>query len=102
MKKRLFHSVVVRVMQRVFFRGEQFDRLADAARLVDRALFADRQMHRQVQKRIRLAAFNVVHGGQRSAGIGEVEVVLRVLVDPHARYCFQGIHGLQGLGFGMN
>jgi cytochrome c553 len=46
------HRAMVRRMQRVVAVRQQFHRLTDAARLVDRALFADRQMHRQVQERI--------------------------------------------------
>jgi hypothetical protein len=39
-------------------RGQRLEGGADAARLVDRQLLGDRQVHRQVQEGIRLAAFD--------------------------------------------
>ena len=39
------HCFVVRIMQRITFGCQQFNRLPNAARLVDGALFADGQVH---------------------------------------------------------
>ena len=57
---------MVRRVQVAAPRGQQLDRLANAARLVDAALLADRLMHRQVQKRVathRAIAIVARHGG---------------------------------------
>ena len=77
--------------------GQQFHRLADAARLVDAALLADRQVHRQVQKRVaahRTVAIVARHGG---LGVAEVGVPLGVLGDPAGGQLLDGFHRLAGL-----
>ncbi len=63
-------------------RAQQLERLLDAARLVDRDLLADREVHRQVQERIGPAALDRIDRGARGFGIGEVGLVLRMLGDP--------------------
>ncbi len=93
---------MVRVVQRIASGRQQFNRLAYAARLVDGALFADGQVHRQVQKGVGLAAFHVVHFFKRRIGIVKVGVVLGVFGDPLAGEGFNRLHGLAGFGFGMH
>ena len=81
---------------------QQLDRLADAARLVNRALLADRQVHGQVQERVGVAAFHVVHLFQRSVCVHEVGVVFGVLVNPLACYGFYSFKRLTGARLGIN
>jgi hypothetical protein len=71
-------------MQRIALVGQQFHRLADAARLVDAALFADRQVHRQVQERVGVGRVGRAHGSQCRIDIAQGLVVLGVLGDPEA------------------
>jgi hypothetical protein len=47
-----FHRGVMSLVQGLLFVTQQFNGLANTARLINAALFADRQVHRQVQKRI--------------------------------------------------
>jgi hypothetical protein len=79
---------MVGVMQGMAPGRKQLDRLADAARLVDGALLADRQVHRQMQERIGFAAFDLIHFFQRSVCVHEVAVVLRMFINPLTCYCF--------------
>ena len=75
--------------------------VADATGLVDAALLADRQVHRQVQKRIGLARGFVVVAGHGGVGIRQVGVVFGVLGDPQAGQSFDGFHGGAALGLGV-
>jgi hypothetical protein len=63
-------------------RGELLHRRADAGGLVDAALLADRQVHRQVQEGIGAPVLHRVAGGQRRFEVGQVGAVLRVLLRP--------------------
>ena len=75
---------------------QQVVRRLDAARLVDRDLLGDRQVHRQVQERIRLAALDRVIARDGFVGVEQGVVVFRVLDDPvggdgvHRRQDFTG------------
>jgi len=60
------HGGVMRLVQGVLFVGEQFYSLSDAPGLVNAALFADGQVHGQMQKRIFLGGICVQHAGQGS------------------------------------
>jgi hypothetical protein len=93
---------VVGVVQRAAAGRQQFHRLPDAARLVDRALLADRQVHRQVQERIGLSVAAVVDPGHGRLGVGQVGVVFGVLQQPLAGQRLQRIQGLAGPGLGMD
>jgi len=64
-----FHHLVVGVMQAVALSGQQLNRLANAAWLVDGALFADGDMHGQMQKRVGLTAVAFVLLGQRRINV---------------------------------
>ena len=55
------HGFMMRVVQGIALCGQEFHRLANAARLVNRALFADGQVHGKVQKGVGLFTFNVIH-----------------------------------------
>ena len=61
---------VVRVVQGIEARGEQLYCLADTARLVDGALLADRQMHRQMQERVGPALDLVAHAAKSGVDVG--------------------------------
>lgn len=76
------HHFVVGGVQIATPGHEQFNRLADAGWLVDAALFADRQVHGEVQKGVGLPGLRVVHLLERSGAVGEVGVVFGVLFDP--------------------
>ena len=54
----------------------------DAGGLVDVALLADRQVHRQVQEGVLAAVLDAVGGGQRGRLVGQQRVVLGVLGNP--------------------
>ena len=88
------HRLMVCVMQRVSLCSQQLDRLPNAARLVNRALLADRQMHRQVQEGIGLASFNVVHFFQCHIRVGKIAMVFGVLGYPLTCYGFKSFQGL--------
>ena len=60
---------------------EPFVRAPNARRLVDRQLLGDREMHRQMQERIGLAAIRRVVG-LGGVGIGEFVLIFRMLDDP--------------------
>ena len=79
--------------------GQQFNSLANSTGLVNAALFADGQVHRQVQKGIALPLGVGVDLSQGSLHIGELCVVRRMLGDPLAGQGFNGFHGriAQGL-----
>jgi hypothetical protein len=96
------HRRVMRFVQRVAPGRQQFDGLADAAWLVNRALLADGQVHRQVQKRVRFAAVHVIHFFQRRFNVGKIGVVFGVLVYPQAREGFQCFERLARAGFGID
>ena len=83
-----FHRVVVRAVQGIALVREQLHRLADAARLVNRALLADGQMHGQVQKRVGAALAAVIDRRHGRIGIAQVGVVFGMLVNPQACYGF--------------
>jgi MFS superfamily sulfate permease-like transporter len=76
-----FHDAVVRLVL-AHARGQRLVGGADAARLVDRHLFRDRQVHRQVQERIRLAAFDGVIARHRRIRVRQLVVVFGMLFDP--------------------
>ena len=76
------HRGVVCIVQGVKPVGQQLDRLAYAAWLVDAALLGDGQVHGQMQKRIAFAFFGLAHGEQGSIQVGQVSMVFGVLVNP--------------------
>jgi hypothetical protein len=82
--------------------GEEFDRLANAARLVNAALLADGQVHGKMQERVGAPILNLGHGGQRSVHVLKVLRVLRVLIHPLIRYDFDSFQPLTGEGFSIN
>ena len=92
----------MRFVQRVAPGRQQFDGLADAAWLVNRALLADGQVHRQVQERVRFAAVHVVHFFQRRFNVRKIGVVFGVLVYPQASEGFQRFERLARAGFGID
>ena len=83
------HRFMMRIVQGVKSCCQQFNRLANAAWLVNRTLLADGQVHRQVQERIRPAALHVVHLCQCRICIGKIGMVFRVLSNPLACYYFK-------------
>jgi len=88
-----FHRGVMSVVQRLFFVTEQFNRLTDAAGLVNAALFTDRQVHRQMQEGVVPGRIDVLHGCQSSIHIRQFGVVLRMFIDPLAGQNFNGLQG---------
>ena len=76
------HHLVLRLVRRAALRRQQLEGLLDAARLVDRHLLGDRQVHGQVQERVGAAALDVVDRRQRGLEVVELGVVLGVLGDP--------------------
>jgi hypothetical protein len=74
-----FHDHVMRGVQIAAAVREQFYRVANAAWLVDAALFADRQVHRHVQKRVAAGAARRIYAGHGGIGIGKVGVPFGVL-----------------------
>jgi len=82
------HGFVVGLVQGVAFVGKQFDGLAYASGLVDAALLTDRQVHRQVQKRVGAALLRFAHAGQCGVYIGKVLCIFGVLIHPLACYGF--------------
>ena len=88
------HRFMMRIVQGVKSCRQQLNRLANAAWLVNRALFADGQVHRQVQKRIRLAALHVVHLCQCRICIDKIGMVFRMLSNPLASYYFKSFQRL--------
>ena len=70
----------------------------DAARLVDRDLFGDRQVHRQVQEGVRLAAFDRVVARDGRFHVFQFGVVFGVLDDPVGG---DGIHRRQDLSIAL-
>jgi hypothetical protein len=78
------------LVQGLLFVTQQFNGLANTARLVNAALFADRQVHRQVQKRIVAIWVYHKHVGQSGIDIGQLGVVFRMLIDPLAGQNFNG------------
>ena len=64
-----FHHLVVGIMQAVALSGQQLHRLANASGLIDGALFADGDMHGQMQKRVGLTAVAFVLLGQRRINV---------------------------------
>ena len=97
-----FHGGVVGVVQRIEPFGQQFDCLTDAARLVNAALLADRQVHGQVQKRVGLLRRFVVVAGNGCVHVRQVCVVLGMLGNPQAGQRLDGFHGRAALGFGVH
>jgi hypothetical protein len=97
-----FHGGVMGLVQGVAFVGEQFHGLANAARLVNAALLANRQVHGQMQKRILSGGINIEHAGQGRIHVRELGVVLGVLVNPLTGQNFDGLQGgaRSGLGVG--
>jgi len=88
------HRRVVRSVQRAQSGAEQFHGLSDAARLIDAALLADRQVHGQVQEGIGPVRGLVVVSRQRGDLILQVVPILRVLTDLQAGQRFDRFHGL--------
>ncbi len=97
-----FHGLVVGIVQGVEPVGQQLDCLTNASGLVDAALLADRQVHRQVQKRILPVRVGCVHVGQRSIDVGQFGVVFGVFVNPLADEHFHGFERGGGSGLGIN
>jgi hypothetical protein len=93
---------MVRVVQRIAARRQQFDRLPDAARLVDRALLADRQVHGQVQEGIGLAVVAFIDARDSGVAVCHVGVVLGMLLQPLAGQRLQRIHRLSARALGVN
>jgi hypothetical protein len=84
-----FHHLMLRLVRRIEPLGQRLVRGADAARLVHRHLLADRQVHRQVQERVALAALGrVVTGEGLVAGVQGV-VVFGMLLHPVDRHGFE-------------
>jgi len=98
-----FHGLVVGLVQRIALVGQQFHRLAYAARLVYAALLADRQVHGQMQKRVGACRVHRQHGGQRGVQVGKIGVVLGVLIHPARGNGFNGFQrqAVAGLGKGF-
>ena len=88
------HRFMMRIVQGVKSCCQQLNRLANAAWLVDRALFADGQMHGQVQKRICFTALHVIHLFKCHVCISEVGMVFRMLSNPLASYYFKSFQRL--------
>ena len=86
------HGFMVGLVQGVAPVREQLKRLPNPTRLVNAALLADGQMHREVKKRVLPFFQNLGHAGQRSIHIGQRTVVLWMLADPKA------CNGLQAQG----
>ena len=96
------HGLVVGQVQRIAAVRQQLHRLPDAPGLINAALLADGQVHGQVQERVALAFFSVLHGGQGGVDIGQIGVVFGVLVNPQACYGFNSLKRLTSEGFGIN
>jgi hypothetical protein len=103
------HGCMVGFVQAIKTGREQFYRLADATRLVDAALLADRQVHGQMQKRPGVlrglggfAGLFCRQPSQRRVNVGQFGMVFGVLGDPQVRYGFNSFQRLTGLGFGVN
>jgi hypothetical protein len=82
--------------------GQQFDGLANATRLIDRTLLADRQMHRQMQERVGPALGLLAHAAQSGVDVGQFRVKLRVLGDPATRQRLDGIQRLPVARLGID
>ena len=93
---------MVRFMQRVRLVAHQRDRLLYAARLIDRALLADRQVHRQVQERVRLALLRGEHGLQGRVQIGQYGMVFGMLGYPASGDGFNRLQRLARPPFGIH
>ena len=96
------HGFVVCVVQGITFYREEFNCLTNATRLVNRALFADGQVHGKVQEGVGLSTFNVIHFFKCSFHIRKIGMVFRVLLKPLACYGFNSFHGLIGNGLGVD
>ena len=81
---------------------QQFNGLANAARLINAALFTDRQVHRQMQEGIVPRRICVLHGCQSSLHIRQFGVVFRMLINPLTRQNFNGLQGPARPGFGIS
>ena len=97
-----FHCFMVRIVQRIALGGQQLNSLPDAAWLVDRALLADGQVHRQVQKWIGFTAFNVVHLVKCRRCVRKIRVVFGMFGQPLACYGFKSFERLPRKGFGLH
>jgi hypothetical protein len=84
---------VLRVVDRVFPFGQLRHSGLNALGLVNRALFTDGQMHRQVQKRVRVTRLDGVSLFQGPGGVGQDVVKFRVFVDPLGGQGLQSVHG---------
>lgn len=90
-------------MQGIALAAEQFNRLANAAWLVNAALFTERQMHGQVQERIDTTAIGrCVHGPQGGIQIGKISGVFGVQVQPSGCYRFNRLQHAALAGLGVN
>ena len=96
------HGFVMRLVQGIAFCREEFNGLANAARLVNRALFADGKVHGKVQEGVGLPTFNVIHFFKGSIRICKIGVIFRVLLQPLVCYGFNSFHGLIGPGFSVD
>ena len=97
------HDLMMSSVQIAASRGQQLDRLTNAGGLVDAALFADGQVHRQMQKRVFAAlGFGLSDSAQSRIQIGEFRMVFGVLGDPLVGQGFDGFHGLAAEAFAVN
>ena len=83
------HDLVMRFMFRLQALDQGGDRSTDAGWLVDRDLFGDRQVHRQVQERIGLAVLDRIIGRQRRFDILQFAGVFWMLLQPVGSDGFQ-------------
>ncbi len=89
------------LVQRLPLVAQQFNRLPNAPWLVNAALLANGEVHREVQKWIFAGRVNVLHGCQRRIHIGQFCVVFRVFFNPLAGQYFDGRHGGARAEFGI-
>jgi len=82
-------------MQGSTARGKKFYRLANASWLIDASLFADRQMHWKVQKRVWAACTWILHiEDSRDSRflVSQLSMVFWMFRDPIGRQTFQFSH----------
>ena len=89
-----FHHLVVRRVQIAPLGGQQFHRLPYAARLIDAALLADRQVHRQVQERVAAHRAVAIVACDGDFGVLEIGMPFGVLGNPGGGQGFNGFHRL--------
>ena len=93
---------MVRSVQVASAGSQQFNRLANAAWLVDAALLGNGQMHGQVQERVGFVVVCVDHFEQGCIHVLQVGMVFGVFGYPLTGYYFNGFLRSIGFGFGVN